>query len=187
MVIGITGKMGTGKTTLGHIFEKLGARYIDADDIVKKLYEPGQLGAKRIETFFGEKYVTSGGRVNRKKLARLVFNDYQKLKILNNIIHPLVFHEIKKEIDRRKAKYIVIEAIDFSEKYLKRFVDKLIFVKADQSKIENRLKQKISLESIKKIHQIQKEPEKFDYFVTNDGNIAVLKKWVVQEFGNALS
>jgi dephospho-CoA kinase len=125
MILGITGKIGSGKTTVCNMLQQKGAIVIDADKVVQELYQPQRIGALKIKQFFGEEFLYKDGRVNKNKLRKLVWGDSKKLHILSNVIHPIVVHEIKKKIDSiqksglKKKGTIIIEAIDFSEKYLK--------------------------------------------------------------------
>ncbi|MBI2463422.1 dephospho-CoA kinase [Candidatus Peregrinibacteria bacterium] len=176
MIVGITGKFGVGKSTISEMLRKKGAFIIDADKVVERIYEPDCQGTKKIQNFFGRQFLLKNGRVNKNKLKKLVFNNEKKLQILNNIIHPIVFHEIRKEIDRKKAPFIIIEAMDFSEKYLRKLIDKLIVVTSPIRLIQQR--KKISEEEIKKIHSFQKTPEKYDFFIENKGTKKKLEKKV---------
>ncbi len=142
MIIGILGPIGAGKTSSGKIFEKNGAYFINADEVVEKLYEKKALGARKIENFFGPEFLLSNGNVNRSKLRKVVFNNEKKLVILNKIIHPLVTYEIQKIIDKHKKQHMVIEAIDFNEKFLGKFIDKLLMITCHEEIIKERLKKK---------------------------------------------
>lgn len=176
MILGVTGKFGSGKSTIGEILHKKGAYIIDADKVVERIYESGGLGAKKIQNFFGEEYLLKNGTVNKKKLRKIVFNNKKKIQILNNIIHPIVFNEIRKEIDREKNQWIVIEAMDFSERYLKKLIDAIMVVTSPLHLIKKRLK--ISELEIKKIHSFQTTPEKYDFLIENKGTKKELEKKV---------
>lgn len=162
-VIGVTGYIGSGKTIVCRIFEKLGAFYIDADTVTHKLYGPDCQGSRKIELFFGPDFLSKDGSVNRKKLGKVVFGDVRKLKILNNLIHPLVAAEIEKELRSVSSDVCVIEAFSFEKKYLGRFLDVLIFVdrkpKSDKRKILN----------------LQSKPEHVDFLIDNNSSKAALK------------
>ncbi|MBI5755072.1 dephospho-CoA kinase, partial [Candidatus Peregrinibacteria bacterium] len=94
-ILGVTGKIGVGKSTVCAIMARLGAKVIDADKVVSALYEQGCAGATKIRHFFGEDFLLKNGRVNNRKLRATVFHDEKKLSILEKMIHPLVTHEIQ--------------------------------------------------------------------------------------------
>ena len=173
IVLGITGFIGSGKTVVAEMFQGLGAEYIDADAVVHELYKPDQPGARKIRDFFGEEFLTSGGSVNRKKLANVVFNNLKKLEILNKLIHPLVTNEIQKMIDKSEKDLIVIEAMAFEEKFLGRLIDYLIWVECDEKVIFERTykDRKMSRERLSKVISSQKKPKKIDYVVDKSSTL----------------
>ncbi len=135
-IIGITGKLGSGKTYAGHFFEKLGATFIDCDAVVADLYKKGGIGAKKIETFFGEEFIKDGA-VNKARLGTFVSKDEKKLRILEKIIHPIVLNEVQKHIDKSPRDLIFIEIGAPSEKFLA-LCEKLILITAKQRKIRTK-------------------------------------------------
>jgi dephospho-CoA kinase len=88
-VIGLTGGIGTGKSTVAEILRELGAVVIDADEGARAVVEPGTSGLKAVIAEFGPEYAPEG-RLDREKLAQLVFRDESALRRLNAIVHPLV-------------------------------------------------------------------------------------------------
>ncbi len=87
--IGLTGSIGMGKTETGKIFSELGFPIYNADDVVHKLYEPGQKGAEKIKEVFPDS-INSDGSVNRESLSAEVLGNVEKIRVLESIIHPLV-------------------------------------------------------------------------------------------------
>ena len=90
MYIGLSGGIGSGKSTVAKILADLGAVVIDADAIAKEVLEPGQVGYENVIHIFGEEVLDSSGNIDRKKLAELVFQDASKLSQLEAIVHPAV-------------------------------------------------------------------------------------------------
>jgi len=88
-LIGLTGGVGSGKSTVSEMLRELGAEVIDADAATHAVYEPGSLGFDLIEREFGSEYVRDG-HIDRARLGELVFNDADARKRLNAIVHPLV-------------------------------------------------------------------------------------------------
>ena len=107
--IGLTGSIGMGKTATGKIFSELGLPLYDADAAVHKLYGAGQKGSEKIKEKFPNS-INPDGSVNRKSLSTEVLGDPEKIKSLENIIHPLVGEDRKVFFDENaKAKAVVLD------------------------------------------------------------------------------
>lgn len=102
-IAGLTGTIGTGKSTVAAMFGKLGAFIIDADKIAHDVVEPDKPAWQSIVQTFGQAILNKDRTINRKKLADIVFNDKDKLQTLNSIVHPAVLTEISKLVEQRKA------------------------------------------------------------------------------------
>lgn len=89
-VIAITGGIGSGKTTVAQFFERLGAVVVRADELARVATAKGSDGLRAIEKSFGNEFLTEDGELNRKKLGGVVFNDPQKRKTLEGILHPII-------------------------------------------------------------------------------------------------
>ena len=90
MVIGLTGGIGSGKSAAADCFKHCGANVIDADQLARKVVEPGQPALGEIESEFGPEVISAQGRLQRDVLATLVFSDPQKLQKLEEILHPYI-------------------------------------------------------------------------------------------------
>lgn len=88
--IGLTGGLASGKSTVAKLLAETGFQVLDADELVAKLYEPGEPGALAVAELFGAKYLSQGGAVDKPRLARLVFSDDLARAKLEAAIHPLV-------------------------------------------------------------------------------------------------
>ncbi len=132
LIIGITGNIGTGKTTVAKIFKKLGAVVIDADEIAHALIEPSKPAWKKIKSFFGDSILNDDDTINRRALSKIVFADRCRLKRLCDIVHPLVYRDINsKLIEIKKAKpnaVVVLDAPLLIESGCRSKIDKLIVV-----------------------------------------------------------
>ena len=104
-VIGLTGGIASGKTTISNILKELGAIIIDADKIARKVVEKSSPALKDIEENFGRDVLFKNGKLDRKKLGNIVFNDTGSLKKLNEIIHPYIVEKIIDEINHYKKTY----------------------------------------------------------------------------------
>ena len=90
MVIGLTGGIGSGKSAAADCFKQCGANVIDADQLARKVVEPGQPALGEIESEFGSEVISAQGGLQREVLATLVFSDQQKLQKLEEILHPYI-------------------------------------------------------------------------------------------------
>jgi dephospho-CoA kinase len=101
-VLGVTGGIGSGKTTACEMFEKLGARVLDADAIVRSLYEGGDV-PRRIAERFGPGVLSAEGAVDRGALAQVVFSDASARRDLEAIVHPSVRARVEESLERWRA------------------------------------------------------------------------------------
>ncbi len=116
-IIGLTGNIACGKTSIGHMLLALGAeRYIDADAVVHSLYEPGQLIAVQVAEAFGPAVIAPDGGVNRQALGAIVFSDAAAMRRLETIVHPAVGTALAKELARVSDTGIaIIDAVKLLE------------------------------------------------------------------------
>lgn len=106
MVIGLTGGIGTGKSTVARRLVEKGYRVIDADMISRSIIEKDEVIKEILEKI--DKDLFENGKINRKKLAQIVFKDEKKLDVLNSIMHPLIIREMKKEIEKQIKIYDIV-------------------------------------------------------------------------------
>lgn len=114
-VIGLTGNIGTGKSTVLEILRQLGARTIDADQIAHQVIEPGGRAYDDVVATFGGEILAEDGSIDRAKLGQIVFNDPDRLQVLERIVHPVVFEQINSELTAATEAVTVIEAIKLLE------------------------------------------------------------------------
>jgi dephospho-CoA kinase len=107
LIIGLTGGIGTGKSTVAQMFVKLGAYLIDSDQIARKIVQQGEEGWEKIRQVFGPAYFLPDGQLNRGKLAQLIFRDPQARAQLDQITHPLIRKEIMAKIKEQKSAGLV--------------------------------------------------------------------------------
>ena len=142
-VIGLTGSIGSGKSTVSGFFEKLGAIVIDADQVSRQVVEPGSPALKELTVAFGENILNPDGSLNRTLVAEIVFNSDEKRELLNSIIHPMIFNEINSTIEEYREKgteIIILEAaLILEKKGLIKLIDKLIVVSIDEETQKKRL------------------------------------------------
>jgi len=127
--VGITGGIGSGKTTVCKVFETLGVPVYYADLEAKKIQEEDAEVKGAILKEFGENILNASGAIDRAKLAAIVFNDKDKLQKLNNIVHPAVANHFNNWLAANKtSKYTLQEAAILFESGVYKRVDKIISV-----------------------------------------------------------
>ncbi len=136
LTIGITGGIGSGKSTVCGIFSALGRICISADLVAREVTEADQGVRQKIRRAFGDKVFQNNGLLNRKMLADIVFTSKDKLKILDNIVHPAVFEEIDRRIEQLAEKkpehFIFVEAALIFESGMNARLDYVLLVHADE-------------------------------------------------------
>ncbi len=112
--VGLTGGIGSGKSTVSQILAELGAFVIDADKVGHEIYLPGKEAWRQVTAAFGQDILAADQTIDRKKLGALVFGSDEARKNLNSIVHPLMFQDIQQRIAEKRAagfaKPIVVEA-----------------------------------------------------------------------------
>ena len=187
-IIGITGGLATGKTTVADMFVQKGAVKIDADRIAHGLLEEDQKIRDKVIDAFGEGILT-GGKIDRKKLANIVFKDKDKLKKLTNILHPRIIENIKERIEKEGDKIIVIDAPLLMEAGLEEMMDVIIVVKAERhTQIKRAVNRGISEEEaeaiIKNQMPLSEKIKKADYVIDNEEKIEKIKEGVERIWQN---
>jgi len=182
LAVGITGILGSGKTTVLKIFKKMGFKTISCDEIVHRLLNKKDIIKKFIKILGSE--VIKNNRIDRKKTREIIFNNPKKKRKIEKILHPEVFKKIKKEIldTKKKGGIIFIEIPLLFETKSEKLFDKIMVVTASRSEIKKRLKNKYSEEEIKNIWKSQLpltfKKKKAHYVINNSGSIKETKKRV---------
>ena len=140
--IGLTGGIGTGKSSVTEAFQSLGAAVINADLLGHDAYLPGTIGFEEVVTEFGQEIVGSDGQIDRKKLGPIVFSDSSKMDRLNEIMHPLIRDLIDERLvslESSQNKVAVVEAAILIEAGWKSLFDEIWVVISDREEVINRL------------------------------------------------
>ncbi len=176
--VGLTGGIGSGKTTIAKIFEVLGIPVYNSDIRAKEiLYSENIL--KKIKENFGEK-VFEKGILSKKKLAQIVFSDKNKLQILNNIIHPAVAKDFAQWYKMQTAPYIIKEAAILFESGAYKTMDYIITVYAPKNERIKRvikrdgITEKEVLARIKNQWSDIKKIKNADYVIKNYNSFLVI-------------
>ena len=144
-VIGITGGVGSGKSkVLAYLQDIHHVVVCQADQVAWTLQEPGQECYKKIVAYFGQEILGDDGKIDRKRLGNIVFQDVDKMQVLNRIMHPAVKEKIKDEmrLEREKGtKYFAIEAALLLEDHYNEICDEVWYICADEKVKRQRLKE----------------------------------------------
>jgi len=174
--IGLTGNIGTGKTTVARVFSCIGIPVYHADTRAK-LFLDSEKVIVQLETHFGSAIITRDKTVDRKKLASIVFSEQSKLSILNSIIHPLVKADFEEWcLLQTKKQYIIHEAAILFESGFNSLFDANILVVSPECLCLSRVmeRDKITEEMVKLRMQNQWDQEQkknlADYLIINDEN-----------------
>jgi dephospho-CoA kinase len=171
--IGLTGGIGSGKTTVANIFEVLGIPVYYADEEAKKLMNENKALRREIIRLFGDAAYKEG-ELDRSFLGELVFSDPEKLSQLNKIVHPATLEDAAQWMVRQQAPYAIKEAALIFEANLQSYFDYVIGVTAPESLRISRVIQRdhTSMEKVlKRIRQQMNEEEKIalcDFVIKND-------------------
>ncbi len=137
VVVGLTGGLASGKTTVAEFFKSLGARVIDADQLARTVVQPGKPAWRDILREFGPRVLASDRTINRQALAKIVFGSPEKLELLQKIIHPRVAREQAKQTKIIQERYphavIIYDAALLLEAGAQKRMDHVIVVAADRA------------------------------------------------------
>lgn len=111
-VVGLTGGIASGKSTVSRMFRDLGARVVDADVIARRIVRPGRVAHRDIVRTFGRQVLSPDGTLDRKRLGQQVFSDPKKLEQLNRITHPRIAREARREIRKHRAAGVPLVVYD---------------------------------------------------------------------------
>ncbi|MCG0277761.1 MAG: dephospho-CoA kinase [Thermanaeromonas sp.] len=192
IVIGLTGGIGAGKSTVARFLEELGAKVIDADRVARKVVEPGRPAWEEIKAVFGPRYFHADGSIDRRALGNLIFSDERAREKLNAITHPKIKDEIQKEIEAYRREepggVVVIEAPLLLEAGMQDMVDEVWVVTAPEEVRLERLVKRDNLsreEALKRIRAQLPEEVRLKYatrIIDTGGDLeatraAVLAAW----------
>lgn len=179
-IIGVTGGVGAGKSTvLNYLEKRYGAKLILADLVGHEVMEPGHEAYEQVVKVFGQEIVSEDKTIDRKALGAIVFADEKKRMILNRIIHPAVRQEILRRLEEAELlhlSYVVVEAALFLEENYNAFCDETWYIYTDEKIRRQRLKESrgYSDERIDQIFRSQKTHEEFQkrclFMIDNNGS-----------------
>ena len=185
-IVGLTGGVASGKTTVARILHEEGAHIIDLDRIARALVQPHGAAWKELVRFFGEEILEKDGTLHRKKLASIVFSHPDKRRLLNQVLHPLIKEEVKRQIrsirESDPEAIVVVDAPLLVETGDHREVDKVIVVASTEAQQGRRLmeRDRATEEDARKIISSQLPLEEklkvADFVIRNDGPLEETEK-----------
>jgi len=184
-VIALTGGIASGKTTAARQFAKLGAEIIDFDKLARVVCAKGTSVLQQFVRKFGKDILTKTGRLNRKKLGKLVYGNQRKRRSLEAIVHPAIMVEVSKKLNTIKCgRVIILDVPLLFETGLDRFAVKTIVVWAREEQQSERLKKRDGLNdreiSLRLSSQmpLSIKKKKADFVIDNSGKAAQAGKQV---------
>jgi dephospho-CoA kinase len=187
--IGITGGIGTGKSTVAEILRELGLPIVDADQVAREVVEPGSPGLQSVVDAFGVEVLNQDKSLDRQAMAKIVFQNSQKLEILERILHPLIQTRVaiyKEKFRSNGASFAFYDIPLLFEKNLRKQFDLVIVVNAPREQILERL-QKRNRWSPQEIEDriraqipLDQKVAAADYIIQNDGDLAHLRDQVTK-------
>ncbi|MBU4361471.1 dephospho-CoA kinase [bacterium] len=190
LIVGLTGGIVGGKSTVASMFRDLGAKIIDADILGHSVILPYKPAGKKIVKLFGEDILRNDLTIDREKLGKIVFTDQALLKKLNEITHPEIIKLIKKEINmarnktHNQEKILVIDAALIYEAKIDRLMDKIIVVYIDEDEQIKRLIKRNNLskdeasQRVKSQIPMKEKIKMADYVIDNNDTLDKTKEQV---------
>ena len=171
MIIGVYGRIGSGKTTFCNYLRTKGFYVINGDKISRDILMPGKKGLAQVVDAFGIAYLNQDGTLNRKKLGDHVFSHPEGLARLNAITHPLITQEVKEQIQSQPNKHIVIEGAVLYATDIVKFCDKTVVITSESTLKRIMARDFLSEEEAKKRIHAQEQYEKADFVLENNGTL----------------
>ncbi len=195
IVVGLTGSVGTGKSTVAGMFRELGAYTVDWDELARDVVRPHTEAWNEVVECFGDEFLNEDLTLNRRKLAEKVFADDETRDRLNRIVHPRVVDEdrrITEEISRRDADAIVMKDIPLLyEADLPIVVDKTVVVRASEQTQLRRLQERgmnpaDARRRIRSQLPIEEKVKTADFVIDNDGSPEETRRQVKEVYSSLM-
>lgn len=174
MIIGLTGSIASGKSTVSKMLEQKGYPIVDADIVARQVVEPGTDTLKEIEKLFGSEVIKADGSMDREKVGALIFTDPAQRKRLNDIIHPAIRSEMlrqKNEFIAAGHQTVVMDIPLLFESKLQHFVDKILVVSVTE---ENQLARLMERNGLNEKDARSRIASQLPMFVKEEGADAVI-------------
>ncbi|CAN5837584.1 dephospho-CoA kinase [soil metagenome] len=183
-VLGVTGNIATGKSTVTAMLAELGATVIDSDLVYRELVGPGRSLVGELAARFGEDIVAADGSLNRPALGKIVFSDSEALADLDRIAHPAVIAEVDRRIAGIKSGVVVLDAVKLIESGHADCCDAVWLVVADPDVQVTRLMKRNRLSELEARRRVASQPPlgaklaRADFVIDNSGSRDELREHV---------
>lgn len=186
-VIGLTGGIGSGKSTVSQLLAELGAIIIDADKVGHQAFLPNTPAWHDVTAAFGQQIITPSGEIDRQKLGQIVFNDPESLSRLNQIMHPRMYDMMQekiKEYRKQEAAVVVVEAAILIEANWQSLVDQIWVTVTPESTVIKRLKEQRGLDEEQTLARIRSQlpiderRRHADVIIDNNGDLDQVREKV---------
>jgi len=157
-IIGLTGGIGSGKSTVSKFLAHLGAVVIDADKVGHEVFKPSTKAWQEVVDAFGQGIISADGTIDRRKLGEIVFSNPGARAKLNQIMHPLIYEQVKsrmEEYGRKGVAIIIVEAPLLLEVGWKSLVDEVWVTSASEATVIKRLKEQKGLSETQSLARIR--------------------------------
>lgn len=180
MIIGLTGSIASGKSTIAGMLKSYGFPIVDADLVARQVVEPGSETLAKIAEAFGPEVISADGTMDREKVGAIIFHDPEQRTVLNSIIHPAIRAEMIRQRDEHVAngeQVVVMDIPLLFESKLQHFVEKILVVAVSESVQLERLMKRNLLDEVDAVARIksqlpmQEKIDGADAVVYNDGTV----------------
>lgn len=185
-IVGLTGGIGSGKTTVANLFAALGIALVDADIVARQVVAPGQPALAAIVSQFGPQILRADGQLHRALLRQLIFSDVEAKRWLDQLLHPLIREHMLQQLQQASSPYVLLVAPLLIENGLTPFVDQLLVVDVTPATQLQRTsnRDQVSEQQVTAIMASQcsraSRLELADQIINNDGDAATLPEKVAQ-------
>lgn len=188
MIIGLTGSIASGKSTIAGMLKEMGLPIVDADLVARQVVEVGSPTLAKIAEEFGEDVLLPSGEMDRAKVGAIIFNDEQKRLHLNGIIHPAIREEMIRQRDAFvvEGKHVVMDIPLLFESQLQHFVEKILVVTVSPEVQLQRLMARNGLSKeeaearIASQLPLKEKEDGADAIIYNDGTIEQSKQQLIE-------
>ncbi len=179
--IGLTGNIASGKSTVAKVWQKMGAKVIDVDELAHDLYQPKTRIWQQVVKVFGKDILNDNNTISRAALGSKVFADNKKLAKLDRIMYPAIVKELEKQLAAAKTKVVVADMAVLFEAKAEKLFDKIVVVRVSQYNQLKRLTEERNLtreQAMARINSMSFHGEKIsacDYMIDGDQPLAAFK------------